>query len=226
MDWTLIISGIITAYLIGSFSSAVLIGKWFFNIDVRQHGSGNAGATNTIRVLGPKIGVIVLLMDVFKGWLAVYLFGLFAPSLEEPSSSYVRLLFAFAVVIGHVFPLYTAFRGGKGVATLLGVGLALFPTAALIVIVWFVIILWIFRYVSLGSITGAILFPVLVNVLLPGPPQTTPMVILSILVGIVIPVTHIKNIKRLIKGEENRFSLSSSSENKPSDLQSSEGKNS
>ncbi|PKP18048.1 MAG: acyl-phosphate glycerol 3-phosphate acyltransferase, partial [Bacteroidetes bacterium HGW-Bacteroidetes-22] len=178
MDWILIISGIIVAYLIGSFSSAVLIGKWFFNIDVRQYGSGNAGATNTIRVLGPKVGVIILLLDVFKGWLAVWLFGLFASTLTEPSASYIRLLYAFAVVMGHVFPLYTSFRGGKGVATLLGVALALFPTAALIVILWFIIILWIFRYVSLGSITGAILFPFLVIFLLPGPAPTTPLVIL------------------------------------------------
>lgn len=210
MEWTLIISGIIIAYLIGSFSTAVFIGKWFHGVDVRQHGSGNAGATNTVRVLGAKTGLIVLLIDVFKGWLAVTLPGLFVPGLTGEAGAYIRLGFALAVVLGHIFPLYTSFRGGKGVATLLGVGLALFPAASLIVLGWFIVVLALFRYVSLGSVTGAILFPVIVNLLLPGPPPATPFIILSIIVGIAVPLTHIKNIRRLLKGEENKFSLKTS----------------
>ena len=209
MNWILIVSGLIAAYLIGSFSSAVLIGRWFFGTDVRQHGSGNAGATNTIRVLGTKVGVVVLLLDVFKGWLAVALFGFFAAGLAEPVASYMKLGYALSVVIGHVFPLYTSFKGGKGVATLLGVGLALFPLASIISLGVFILVLLITRYVSLGSITAAILFPFLVNLILPGPAPELPIVILSIMVGIGVPLTHKKNVRRLLAGEENRFSLSS-----------------
>lgn len=215
MNWILITSGLIAAYLIGSFSSAVLIGRWFFGTDVRKHGSGNAGATNTIRVLGTKVGVVVLLLDVFKGWLAVALFGFFGDGLTEPMASYVKLGYALAVVLGHVFPLYTSFKGGKGVATLLGVGLALFPLASVIILGWFALVLLITRYVSLGSITAAILFPFLINLILPGPAPELPMAILSILVGIGVPLTHKKNIRRLFAGEENRFSLSSSKDKQP-----------
>lgn len=202
----MIVSGIVTAYLIGSFSPAVFFGKWFFDIDVREHGSGNAGATNTIRVLGVKIGLAVLLVDVFKGWFAVSLASLFSKNIDHEFFTYLQLCFAFSVVLGHIFPLYTSFRGGKGVATLLGVGFALFPVASLIVLGWFVVVLLLFRYVSLGSVTGAILFPVLVNLILtPAPP--IPLAILSILVGIAVPLTHQKNIRRLLKGEESKFKL-------------------
>lgn len=207
INYIMIISGIITAYLLGSFSPAVFFGKWFFGIDVREHGSGNAGATNTIRVLGARTGLIVLLVDVFKGWFAVALSDLFSKGFEAESLPYLKLGFAVAVVLGHIFPLYTSFRGGKGVATLLGVGLALFPAASLIVLAWFLLILLVFRYVSLGSITGAILFPLLVNFILPGE-VPLPFTLLSILVGIAVPLTHLRNIKRLLRGEETRFVLS------------------
>jgi len=207
MDSALIIIGIIISYLIGSFSTAVFIGRWFHGIDVREHGSGNAGATNTVRVLGVKTGLTVLLIDVFKGWLAVTLPGLFVPEVTGEAGAYIKLAFALAVVLGHIFPIYTSFKGGKGVATLLGVGLALFPAASLIVLGWFILMLVLFRYVSLGSVTGAILFPLIVNFILPGPPPATPFILLSIIVGIAVPLTHIKNIKRLLRGEENKFRL-------------------
>lgn len=195
---------LITAYLLGSIPSAVWFGKWFNGIDVREHGSGNAGATNTIRVLGYKAGIPVLLFDVFKGFLAVKLVGwLHLPGISGTSLVYVEIGAAIAAVTGHVFPLFAGFRGGKGVGTLAGVGIALYPLALLMVLGIFIVVLAIFRYVSLASVTAALLFP-LVVVFVTGETRP-PMVLLALAVALFIPVTHRKNIRRLFKGEENKF---------------------
>jgi acyl phosphate:glycerol-3-phosphate acyltransferase len=199
-----IILEVFLAYLIGSIPSAVWVGKVFYKIDVREHGSGNAGATNVIRVLGYKAGIPVLLFDVFKGWFAVQLACIFQHTFLSPESiTYVMIALAIAVFSGHVFPVFAGFKGGKGVGTLAGVGIALFPIALLIVLVIFILILIITRYVSLSSLLGGLSFPFLV-IFLCG--ETNPgLIVLSILVAILIPLTHIKNIRRLLKGEENRF---------------------
>ena len=195
---------LILAYLLGSIPSAVWFGKWFNGIDVREHGSGNAGATNTIRVLGYKAGIPVLLFDVFKGFLAVKLVGwLHLPGISGTSLVYVEIGAAIAAVTGHVFPLFAGFRGGKGVGTLAGVGIALYPLALLMVLGIFIVVLAIFRYVSLASVTAALLFP-LVVVFVTGETRP-PMVLLALAVALFIPVTHRKNIRRLFKGEENKF---------------------
>ena len=138
---------IIIAYLIGSFPTAVWIGNFFYNKDVREYGSGNAGATNTFRVLGKKAGIPVLLMDIFKGWLAVY----FASFVSDNTID-TRLVFGIAAVIGHLFPIYTGFRGGKGIATLLGFMIGIEPIAAGICVVVFLTSFLISKYVSLSSI--------------------------------------------------------------------------
>jgi glycerol-3-phosphate acyltransferase PlsY len=165
---------ILLAYLIGSIPSAVWIGKLFYNTDVRQYGSGNAGATNVIRVLGYKAGIPVLLFDVLKGWAAV-----------------------------HVFPVFAGFKGGKGVGTLAGVAIALYPVALLIVFILFICILTLTRYVSLASILCGILFPFIVIFITE---QKHPgLIILSVIIAIFIPLTHSKNIKRLMRGTENKF---------------------
>ena len=195
---------IILAYLIGSIPSAVWIGKLLYGIDVREHGSGNAGATNVIRVFGYKAGIPVMLFDVFKGWLAVELaVWVPPPGLDPEILIYLRIAMAIAAVVGHIFPIYVGFRGGKGVGTIAGAGIALFPMALLIVLGVFILTLSISRYVSLSSILGAVVFPVVVIFILgehnPG------LMALSILVGIFIPLTHRKNIRRLLKGEENKF---------------------
>ena len=116
---------LLLAYLIGSLPSAVWLGHTFYNTDVREYGSGNAGATNTFRVLGKKAGIPVLLMDVFKGWFAVYL-----ASFSVADNVELQLAFGIAAVIGHLFPIYTGFRGGKGIATLLGFMIGVEPIAA------------------------------------------------------------------------------------------------
>jgi acyl phosphate:glycerol-3-phosphate acyltransferase len=195
---------IISAYLIGSIPTSVWVGKVFFKLDVRDHGSGNAGATNTIRVLGWKAGLPVFIFDVFKGWMAVML-GVFCVSSQfgPDQAVYLKIALAASVVLGHIFPVFAGFRGGKGVATLLGVGIALYPIAVWIVLAIFVTILLATGYVSLGSMTGAILFPFLEIFLLKQ--DNIWLIGLSILVAIFIPITHRKNIKRLLRGEESKF---------------------
>src|ERR1039457_1341127 len=128
-----LIPEVLLAYLIGSIPSAVWVGKLFYGIDVRQQGSGNAGATNVIRVLGYKAGIPVLLFDVFKGWFAVQLAVLFPhAAMSAEGFIYLKIILAMAAVSGHIFPLFAGFKGGKGVAVLTGVGIALYPVALLI----------------------------------------------------------------------------------------------
>jgi glycerol-3-phosphate acyltransferase PlsY len=199
-----LISEILLAYFIGSIPSAVWIGKLFYGTDVRQYGSGNAGATNVIRVLGYKAGIPVLLFDIFKGWAAVEVIFFFPHAgLTEDFITYVRICMAFAAVLGHVFPVFAGFKGGKGVGTLAGAAIALYPVALLIVLVLFICILALTRYVSLGSIIGGISFPFIV-IFITGE-RHPGLIILSIIVAAFIPLTHIKNIKRLLGGKENKF---------------------
>jgi len=195
---------VLIAYLLGSIPTSVWVGKTFFRIDIREHGSGNAGATNTIRVLGWKAGLPVFIFDVFKGWLAVSLADFFMTDLVIPENLvFFKISLAAAVVLGHVFPVFAGFRGGKGVATLLGIGMALYPVTVWIVLGIFIAFLLISGYVSLGSVTGAILFPFIDYFLLHQ--ESAWLTGLSILVAIFIPITHRKNIRRLLKGEETRF---------------------
>jgi glycerol-3-phosphate acyltransferase PlsY len=195
---------ILLAYLIGSIPSAVWMGRLFYNTDVRQHGSGNAGATNVIRVLGYKAGIPVLLFDVFKGWAAVQIIFLFPHAeLGRDFITYVRICMALAAVLGHVFPVFAGFKGGKGVGSLAGAAIALYPVALLVVLALFIVILIWTRYVSLASVLCGISFPFIV-IFITG--QRHPgLIILSIIVAVFIPLTHIKNIRRLIRGEENKF---------------------
>ncbi|HNY60177.1 MAG: glycerol-3-phosphate 1-O-acyltransferase PlsY [Bacteroidales bacterium] len=201
-----IIIGIVVAYLIGSIPSAVWIGRMFWGVDVRNEGSGNAGATNTIRVLGIKAGIPVLLFDVFKGWLAVWLFR-FLPfeMLTDYQSDLYRILISISAVLGHIFPVYIGFRGGKGIATLLGVGIALYPQAVLVAVAIFIVMLILTGYVSLSSITASVTFPFLVFFFFNN--VSFPMLVLSVLVGIFVPITHRNNIRRLLHNEEAKFRI-------------------
>jgi len=192
---------IILSYLTGAFPSAVLIGKIFFKTDVREFGSGNAGATNTFRVLGRKAGIPVLILDVFKGWLAVnYIFFISSLSNNLDIVFEQQLVFGIAAVIGHLFPIYTGFRGGKGIATLLGLLLGIQPIAALLSSIVFIIVFFISRYVSLSSIFAAIAFPIIIYFL--SDSTDVSLIIFSIFVPLIALITHQKNIERLLKGEE------------------------
>ncbi len=203
----LLIAGGILAYLMGSFSSAVWIGKWFYNTDVRTQGSGNAGATNTFRILGTRAAIVVMVLDIVKAWGAVMLAYVFAGENPDPMflTNYKIILGAMAV-LGHVFPVFTGFKGGKGVASLVGVVLALYsPYIILIVLGWFAFVLILTHYVSLASITASILFTILAIFVFHE--QNTYLIILAALIAVFVPLTHHKNIKRLLKGEENKLSF-------------------
>ena len=202
----LIVVPVILAYLIGSIPTSVWVGRMFYNVDVRNEGSKNAGATNTIRVLGLKAGIPVLIFDIFKGWLAVFIIRFFEFSdMSLEVNIYLQIVMGMAAVAGHIFPLYVGFRGGKGVATIAGVGIALFPIGIFIVLGIFLLCLLISRIVSLSSLIAAISFPFIVIFLLGNP--HLPLILLSVIVGVFIPLTHRKNIKRLIKGEESKLSF-------------------
>lgn len=162
MDILLIAVFAIAAYLIGSICSAVWIGKAYYGIDVRQHGSGNSGATNTFRVLGKKPGAVVMLLDIFKGWTATSLAGFLVifNAIEPEQLIVFQLIYGALGVLGHIFPVYERFKGGKGVATLLGMMLAIEPVVALMCIAIFVIVLFASKYVSLGSMIAALAFQI------------------------------------------------------------------
>jgi|TARA_B110000263_G_scaffold232819_1_gene229181 glycerol-3-phosphate acyltransferase PlsY len=197
---------LIFAYLIGAFPSAVWLGRTFYNTDVREYGSGNAGATNTFRTLGAKAGVPVLLMDILKGWLAVNLFYFVTANqhLSDEKEFELKLVFGIAAVIGHLFPVYTGFRGGKGIATMLGFMLGIYWEAALLSALVFVIAFLISKYVSLSSIIASLAFPFIVIVILDMNDTNTSLIIFSIFVPILSLITHQKNIERLIRREENK----------------------
>jgi glycerol-3-phosphate acyltransferase PlsY len=197
----------ILAYLIGSIPTAIIIGKVFYKIDIREEGSGNAGATNTIRVLGLKAGIPVLLIDVFKGWVAVFIAHFFHDGRTSfPDVIDLEIILAIAAVIGHVLPLYAGFKGGKGIATLLGIGFALYPLSTFIAVVIFIVVLSISGYVSLGSIIASVTFPI-VYIFVLGNTEYLSLIVLAVAVAIFVPITHRKNIKRLMNGEETKFKV-------------------
>lgn len=196
---------LVLAYLLGSISNAVWIGKRFYGVDVREHGSKNAGATNVLRVLGTKAALPVFLLDMLKGVLAVQLVRF--TQLTPETNQYVgfQLLLGMSVFAGHIFPVFYKFKGGKGVATMAGVVLSMHPYAMLMSLVIFLLVFLKTRIVSISSISGSIFFPIAVNVIFGifiTPHETLTMRIFSIVVCFIIIYTHRNNIRRLLKGEE------------------------
>ncbi len=196
----------VLAYLLGSVPTAIWAGKWLRDIDVREHGSGNAGATNAMRVLGPKIGFAVLILDAFKAVAAVSLAALLPDGVLTPAWYIVfQLLLGALAILGHVFPVFASFNGGKGIASLVGVIAVVFPEAFLVCLAVFTAVFLSTRYVSLGSLTAAVALPIIV--IWVKDISLLPKVIFAISVALFVPITHINNIKRLLKGEENRISF-------------------
>ena len=205
MITTEIILLVLLAYLTGAFPSAVWVGKTFYNTDVREYGSGNSGATNTFRVLGKGAGIPVLFLDIFKGWLAVYYVHLI-PNFTDLSPELFfenQLAFGIAAVIGHLFPIYTGFRGGKGIATMLGLLIGVHPQASFFSFCVFVVVFIISKYVSLGSMIGSFAFPFFVMFVLNS--TNGSLNLFAIFVPILSLITHQKNIERLIRGEETKI---------------------
>ncbi|MEG1510501.1 MAG: glycerol-3-phosphate 1-O-acyltransferase PlsY [Bacteroidales bacterium] len=199
---------IIFAYLIGSISSSIILGKMIYGVDVRDYGSKNPGANNTQRVLGWKMGLLVLGFDLFKGIAAVSLV-FFLPFKQETNSFVAtQIVFGLAAILGHIFPVYHNFRGGKGVATMCGVLLAIHPFCVLICAIIFFVVLAVTRYVSVSVITAVTCFPFLVNFMFAlwiTPEETLTLKIFSIVAGVTIWLTHISNLKRLWHGKEEKF---------------------
>jgi len=204
MDIIILFSGFVFAYLLGSIPTAVWVGKWFYNTDVREQGSGNAGATNTIRVLGLKAGIPVIIVDILKGWFAVWMMRWFIPAgWDQDMVIYAQIVAGVMAVIGHALPVFAGFRGGKGVATLLGMGFALYGWPVLISVVVFAVVLVTTGYVSLGSISGGVVFPFFVVFYFK---ITNPALVgMAVFAALFLLWTHRKNILRLWKGEENRI---------------------
>ena len=205
--------GLVISYLVGGFPTGIIAGRMLRGIDIRQHGSGNAGATNVWRVLGPGPGGAVLAVDALKGVIPVLLVSLIAAHGNAVRPESARMICGLMAIVGHVWTPFAGFRGGKGVATAAGVFLALAPIAMLIALVAFVAVVYATRYISAGSITAAIVLPAMMiaqRSVLRGAeswPLAVPRayVILGVIVGALIVYKHKSNIRRLLNGTENKF---------------------
>ena len=197
---------VVVAYLLGSIPTSVWVSKSMFDIDIREYGSGNAGATNTFRVLGPKWGSFVMLVDVTKGVLATSLYILMPYYLtNELARTNFMIVLGLVAVVGHIFPVFANFKGGKGVATLLGMSLAIQPIVALLCLVVFLITLISTRFVSLSSMLAGIAFMVLILFIFKE--KESMYRLFAVIVAVMVVITHQKNITRLIKGTENKVPI-------------------
>lgn len=196
---------IVMAYLIGSIPTAVWVSKKMYGIDIREHGSGNAGATNTFRVLGSKAGSGVMFVDMLKGFIAVKLSLLSQYGWQTEAITNLQVFLGLAAVVGHIFPIWADFRGGKGIATLFGMILSIQPLAAVGLVGIFLLMLLVTRYVSLSSISASIAFPVLILFVFQAPELTYRL--FAIATAILVVLTHYKNIGRLLHGNESKVPL-------------------
>lgn len=194
---------VILAYSLGSVPTALWVGRSQFNIDIRDYGSGNSGATNTFRVMGPRWGTFVMLVDLLKGLLAVklaYLLPYYVANDFARTNFQIGL--GLSAVLGHIFPIWAEFRGGKGVATLFGLVLGISPWTALGCIGVFLLVLYLTRFVSLSSILASLAFPVFILVVFNVENHTYR--IFAVTVALMVILTHQKNIGRLIRGVESK----------------------
>jgi glycerol-3-phosphate acyltransferase PlsY len=210
MIYTIVVL-VVVAYLLGSIPSAVWIGKHFYGIDIREHGSKNAGATNTLRVLGRRAALPVFVIDFLKGYVAVTLCNLaeflpqFQPGGECPGGIYMlKVGVVVAVVLGHIFPLFAGFRGGKGVATLAGAVMGVAPASVMLCLAVWVAVLVTWHYVSLASMVAGLCFPIFL-LLNPRTNGSVTLIVFSCVVAVLLIITHRKNIARLRAGTESKI---------------------
>ncbi len=197
---TAIIFSALIAYLLGSINTSIIVARLFGIGDIRKQGSGNAGATNTLRVLGKKAAVLVMIGDGLKGVLAVLLARWFSHLFSEANIS--LYIAAVCVMLGHVFPIFFGFKGGKGIMTSIAVVFTLSPIIGIILVVIFVIIVAIFNYISLASVISSICYPLLVLIFFWG---NIPFFISAVIMATIAVIKHKSNIKRLINGTEHKF---------------------
>ena len=197
---------IVLAFLIGSIPTSVWISRWFFDIDIRDYGSGNPGATNTYRILGPTWGTLVMVIDMLKGIAAVKL-ALLLPQYIPNETDFINLqiCLGLSAVLGHIFPIWADLRGGKGVATLFGMVLGIQPLVAVCCVGVFLLVLYLTRFVSLSSILASLAFPVFILVIFNEPEHLYR--IFAIAVALMVLLTHQKNIGRLFKGGESKVPI-------------------
>jgi glycerol-3-phosphate acyltransferase PlsY len=195
------------AYLIGSIPTAVWVSKRIYGLDIREHGSGNAGATNTFRVLGKKAGIWVMIVDMLKGFAAVKLSYLsyHIPGSEQMVNLQVGL--GLCAVVGHIFPIWAGFRGGKGIATLFGMILAIQYYVAFSLVGVFLLMLFLTNYVSLSSISASVAFPVLILFIFKDKAPEISYKLFAIATACMVVLTHHKNISRLLAGNESKVKL-------------------
>jgi glycerol-3-phosphate acyltransferase PlsY len=193
---------IVLAYLIGSIPTAVWISKYFYDIDIRDYGSGNAGATNTFRVLGSKWGTYVMIVDMIKAIVAVKL-AFFLPDAHEYELYLINIQIGLG--LGHVFPIWANFRGGKGVASLFGMVLGIQPNVALCCVGIFLLVLYLTRWVSLSSILACLAFPIFILFIFNEPEHLYR--IFAVIVALMVVFAHQKNIGRLLKGNESKVPI-------------------
>ncbi|HEV7351227.1 glycerol-3-phosphate 1-O-acyltransferase PlsY [Telluribacter sp.] len=214
MSISLLVLTILGAYLLGSIPTSVWYGIGYFGIDVRKYGSGNAGASNTFRTLGKRAGTVVMLIDVLKGWTATSLAPLlyFFGTIGEGDILGYKILFGIIAIVGHIFPVFVRFKGGKGVATLLGMVLAIHPELALVCITIFILTLIASQYISLSSMLATLAFPILSLMGVFGQAETL-LIIFGFAMFLLVVATHQKNIVRLLNGNESRVKLFKSQKN-------------
>ncbi|MBN1482194.1 glycerol-3-phosphate 1-O-acyltransferase [candidate division KSB1 bacterium] len=198
---------VVSSYVIGSFPTSIVVGKILRGIDIREHGSGNAGGTNVFRVLGPGPGIFVMLFDAFKGFAATFWVSKIVVDSMPLDAGLIMILAGVSAIIGHIWTVFAGFRGGKGVGTAAGMLAALFPMALLVCLVVFFIVLAVSKIVSLSSMCAAVALPITLSVfryVFDSPVQLS-LYIFSYLAAALIIYTHRSNIKRLINGTENRI---------------------
>ena len=203
----MLFAAILLAYLLGSIPTAVWVGRAFYGCDVREFGSGNAGATNTFRVLGRSAGIVVTIGDILKGMAAAALANLLLDLgvIQPMQLTLFQIVLGLTAILGHIFPVFAQFRGGKGVATMVGMIITIQFQIALICVVIFFLVVIASKYVSLASIIASLAFPLLM--MLPNFDSTTPdrlTIILSFSFFALVVITHTKNIRRLLAGNENK----------------------
>lgn len=199
------------AYLLGSIPTAVWYSKRFFHHDIRDFGSGNAGATNTFRVLGTRSGIIVLIGDVLKGFAAVKLAYLSHYAVDSEAFVNFQVFLGIIAVLGHIFPVFAQFKGGKGIATLFGMILAIQYQVAFSLVAVFVLMLFLTKYVSLSSISASVAFPILILFIFKEPEVAYR--VFAIGTAILVILTHHKNIERLLGGNESKVKINKKKDN-------------
>lgn len=195
------------AYLLGSIPTSVWVSQRIFKFDIRDHGSGNAGATNAFRTLGTKAGIFVMLVDLLKGFFAVQLAALSLYHWDSVAMVNLQVVLGLCAVLGHIFPIWAGFRGGKGIATLLGMIIAINGMVALSMVGIFIGMLLITKYVSLSSIVASLSFPVLILFIFREQTPEIAYKLFAIGAALMVVITHHKNISRLLRGDESKVNF-------------------